>query len=621
MLLRRACRARFVQTLVGLRRASTVASQEPVAGPDPAASSSSAIDDLSKPVHAKLPKRNPFMKSMFLGTVDTELLPFPESLNRDEQSRLTKHRQELEQALKTPDVRPPQALYSLQGPLENGGKRFTETELAYVSELLANDRSSAMVMLEHNAIVKLIAQYASDELKERYLGRLCGGELIVASALYELASSRQTMFGTVAQLDFASGKWILSGTKVFLRNGDTDPDMLLVLASTKHVDKMNKQDGTVAALLVDTKADGVRMTQAPLGTKGGLTRVTVQFNRVEVPSTHLIGSETEGAVVLTNFLSASRVQSSVVRVTLLKKVLNILTDFCINTKTSTGEMMDIELVREQLARMASVIYAAESLIYFTASLMDDFDGQDVELEAAITKVFSTGSLLGFASLPLRLLGPQALAAENTFETLFDDAMKLFIGDESLDSVKLFVALSGLQYAGMHSYETIKKERNPAMNPSYVISKLFEKTSIESPKQFANLQQYFHPSLDPAAHWIEFSVVRLKLAVECVLSRHGIEVVERHVELGRLAQVATLIYAMTASASRASRAYCIGLRHAAQDVHLANMFCRESSETVRLLALELEKGPYLTSDDDCNVVARNLFREKGYFFEHPLTRNF
>uniref|UniRef100_A0A182N185 Acyl-CoA dehydrogenase/oxidase C-terminal domain-containing protein n=1 Tax=Anopheles dirus TaxID=7168 RepID=A0A182N185_9DIPT len=618
MLLRRACRRPLVQTLATLRRrASTVASQEPAAGIEP-----SAVDDLSKPVHTQLPKRKPFVKSMFLGTVDSELLSFPESLNRDEQSRLTQHRQRLEQALREPDAPAPRALHALQGPLEHGGKRFTETELAHVTELLADNRSAAMVTLEHNAIVKLLAHHATDEAKGRYLDRLCSGELTVASALYELTSARQTMFGTVAALDHTSGRWTLTGTKVFLRNGDTDPDLLLVLASTKHMERLNRADATVAALLVDTKADGVRVTQAPLGTTtGGLSRVTVHFNRVEVPATQLLGADTDGGQVLSKFLSATRVQSSVVRVGLLKKVLNVLTDFCINTKTSNGEMMDIELVREQLARMASVIYAAESMVYMTASLMDDFDGQDVELEAAITKVFSTGSLLGSATLPLRLLGPQALAADGTFETLFNDALKLFIGDESLDSVNLFVALSGLQYAGMHSYETIKKDRNPAMNPSYVLSKLFEKTSIANPKKFADLQQYFHPSLDPAAHWLEFSVVRLQLAVECVLSRHGVEVIERHVELGRVAQIATLLYAMTACASRASRAYCIGLRHAAQDVHLANMFCRESSETVRLLALELEKGPYMTSDDDYNVVARNLFREKGYFFEHPLARNF
>uniref|UniRef100_A0A182KA86 Uncharacterized protein n=1 Tax=Anopheles christyi TaxID=43041 RepID=A0A182KA86_9DIPT len=622
MLLRRACRpwGRSIARSCFGRAHSTVVSQEPT-GTDTVAS---AMNDLSKPAHVQAPKRKPFMKSMFLGTVDTELLTFPESLNRDEQARLNKHKEELERALQAKDASESSnnriGLHGLQGPLEYGGKQFTETELAYVQELVADNRTEAMGTLEHNAIVKLLARYGTPEAKEQYLAKLCAGEIVAASGLYELNSSRDTMFSTVASLDFTGGRWTLNGTKIFMRGGATDPDLLLVIASTKRMEKLNKEDGTIAAFLVDMKAPGVKITESEHGT-GGLARVTVHLNRVEVPETALVGTENDGGTVLAKFLSAVRIQSSVVRVALLKKVLNSLTEYAINSKTSTGDMMDLELVREQLARMASVIYAAESLIYTSASLMDDFENQDVEMEAAITKVFSTGSLLKLSMLPLQLLGPQALSGDRPFEELFNDALQLFIGDESIDSVNLFIALTGLQYAGMHTFETIKKDRNPAMNPSHVLSRLFEKTTIESPKKFANLQQYFHPSLEPAAHWIELSIVRLRLATECVLSRHGVEVIERHLELGRLANVATLIYAMVASASRASRSYCIGLRHAAQDVHLANMFCRESSEKIRLLALELEKGPYITSDDDYNVIARNLFREKRYYFEHPLTRNF
>ncbi|XP_053662892.1 complex I assembly factor ACAD9, mitochondrial [Anopheles marshallii] len=619
MLLRRAYRPlgrSFAR--IGFMSHSTIASQEPA----DSETVSSAIDNLSKPVHVQLPKRNPFMKSMFLGTVDTELLSFPESLNREEQARVTKQKEDLERVMRSGSKQSATGteLYGLQGPLEYGGNQFIETELAFVNEPLMDDRSKSLVALEHNAIVKLIAQYGTDAAKDLYLSKLCSGAMIAASALYEVDSPRQTMFSTVATLDFTSGSWTLNGSKVFLRNGATIPGLLLVIASTKNMQKLSKEDGTFAAFLLDTNTPGVRISQDDLG-NGGLARVTVQMNHVEIPETHVVGMESDGGTILSKYLSAVRVQSSVVRVSLLKKVLNSLTDFCINSNTSIGDMMDIEIVREQLARMASIIYASESLIYMTTSMMDDFENQDVEMEAAITKVFTTSSLLNQAMLPLQFLGPQALSKEYCFEDLFNDALKMFIGNESVDSVNLFIALSGLQYAGMHSYETIKKDRNPAMNPSYVLSKLFEKTSIENPKKFANLQQYFHPSLEPAAHWIELSIVRLKLATECILSRHGVKVVERHIELARLANVATLIYAMIASASRASRSYCIGLRHASQDVHLANMFCREHSEKIRMLALELEKGPYITSDDDYSVIARNLFREKRYYFEHPITKNF
>lgn len=278
------------------------------------------------------------MKSMFLGTVDTELLTFPESLNRDEQARLNRHREELERALQAPTGPDSIRLAGLQGPLAYGGKQFTETEFAYVQELVAGERTVAMGALEHNAIVKLLAQHGTPEAQEQYLAKLCAGETVAAAGLYELSSSRDTMFSTVASLDFTGGRWTLSGSKVFLRTGPADPDLLLVVASTKRMEKLNKEDGTIAAFLVDARAPGVKIAEAPLGT-GGLARVTVHLNRVEVPESALVGTENEGGTVLSKFLSAVRVQSSVVRVALLKKVLNGLTEFAIHSKAATGDMM------------------------------------------------------------------------------------------------------------------------------------------------------------------------------------------------------------------------------------------------------------------------------------------
>ncbi|ETN65632.1 oxidoreductase [Anopheles darlingi] len=589
------------------------------------AATDSVPDDvtvLSKPVHQRSAQRKPFVKSLFLGVVDQELLTFPESLDREEQARLEKDRATISEMLATDEAKPGASsigLFGLQGPLAHGGRQFTETEYAYVSELVADDHGKALLALEHNAIVQLITRHCSDTIKDTLLRQLCSGELVAAAALFETVCSRDSMFSTVAERDFASRKWLLNGSKVLIRHGAT-PHLLAVVASTKTVEKMNAVDNAMATFLVDTRTPGVEISDVQIGLQG-IELVTVHFRQVEVSEDHVIGSESGGTQVLTQFLSSVRVQSSVVQVTLLRRILNALTSFCINTQTTSGNIKDIEVVREQLARMACTIYAAESLIYMTTSLMDDFENQDVDVEAAITKVFSAEQLVQFATLPLKLLGPHALASDSSFDSLLSDALKLYVGIESLDSVKFFIALAGLQYTGMQTYEVIKKDRNPAMNPSHVLSKLFEKTSIANPKKFADLQQFFHPSLDPAAHWIEYSIVRLKLATECVLSRHGAEVIDRHVELARLANIATMIYAMIASASRASRSYCIGLRHADQEIHLANMFGMEMSEKVRLLALELEKGPFISNDDNYNIVARNLFREKSYFYQHPITRNF
>nr|XP_019546574.2 acyl-CoA dehydrogenase family member 9, mitochondrial-like [Aedes albopictus] len=590
---------------------------------------SGGIKISTKPSHHRLEKRAPFMKNMFIGVVDTDLLVYPESLNRDEQSRVVAERDTLEAVVKSGESKESLAeklrqagVFGLQSPLNHGGKQLIETELAYFNELVGSkDFATGLIAGQHNAIVQLLNRFGSDRLKDRCLEALSSGNSTVASALFEEEAPCGTMFSTIASQDADRNQWLLNGTKSFVINGDK-AGYLLVLASTKAMEQMNAQDTTITAFLVDAQAKGIKKTEATetFGLED-VKQVTVSFENVEVGSENIVGTEGSGAEVLVELLKSTRVQTSVLGVQLMKQFLNSLTKHCIETKTGGGHIMDIENVGEELAKSACSIYAAESMIYLTTGLLDDFVGQDADMEAAITKAFTAEKLMEMAIQPLRFVGPQALTKGHPLEALFRNSVQFFGQSETIDSVKFFVALSGLQHAGMATHETIRKDRNPAMNPSHVISKMFEKNTIDSPKQFVNLEHFLHPSLDPAAHWIEFSIQRLRLATECVLSRHGSEVVGRHIELIRVADMAVLIYAMLATAARASRAYCIGLRHAEQEIYLANTFCHEGSEKVRVLAKQLEQGQFITTDANYLSLSRYLYKQKEYFFEHPLTKNF
>ncbi|XP_055633695.1 complex I assembly factor ACAD9, mitochondrial [Toxorhynchites rutilus septentrionalis] len=589
--------------------------------------SESEIKINTKPQHQRLQKRKPLMKNMFIGVVDTDLLVYPESLNREEQARVVSERKSVEGILGKDgltDLRQRLAevgVFGLQSPMNHGGKHLIETELAYFNEIISEDFSTALEAEQHNAIVQILNKFGSEQLKYKCLDVLSSGTKIASSALFELEAPSGATFSTTAALNSTGGHWLINGSKSFVTNGDK-AGYLLVLASTENVDTKTNYDTSITAFLVDTSTKGVVSSNPDetLGLNDG-KQVNVTFQNVEVPCDNVIGADGKGTEVLVELLKTTRIQTSVLGVYLMKQLLNKLTHYCIETKTGSGHIMEIENIREELSRSTCWIYAAESMIYLTTGLLDDFIDQDAEMEAAITKVFMSEKLLEMSMLPLRLIGPQTLIKGNEFETLLRNAVQFFGRGETLDSIKFFIALAGLHHTGMSAYETIKKDRNPAMNPSHVISKMFDRNTIDTPKQFVNLEHYMHPSLDAAAHWIEFSITRLKLATEHALSRHGIEIVSKHIELVRLADIAVLIYAMVATAARASRSYCIGLRHGEQEICLANAFCRESSDAILRLAKDLEQGPYITNDANHNSLAEYLFGQKTYFFEHPLTRNF
>lgn len=306
---------------------------------------------------------------------------------------------------------------------------------------------------------------------------------------------------------------------------------------------------------------------------------------------------------------------------IMKPVLNHLVNDCINTKIQGISLKDIDAIKEQLGALTSNYYALESMIYMTAGLTDIYEKQDIDIETAMVQAFSISTLTDFIITPLHAVGPRAVIQGFGYDRFIRDAVQLAASGEQMDAIKQFIGLAGLNFAGQTLNESVKKGRNPLDNPAFIFSRMFFETSIEKPKKKFHLERFLHQSLDPAASFLEFSILRLSAASEIVLSRHGALVVQHSVEVAKLAEAATLCYAMFASAARASRSYCIGLRNADQEVNLANYFCFYGAESVKVLAKEIDTGEYGTSEHTFKTVGERLFAAKQYHLEHPTARNF
>ena len=160
-----------------------------------------------------------------------------------------------------------------------------------------------------------------------------------------------------------------------------------------------------------------------------------------------------------------------------------------------------------------------------------------------------------------------------------------------------------------------------LNPSFIFKRIFDQQSIENPKNTLNLNHYLHPTLDPAAQWLEHSILRLQAATENVLSRHGAQILDKQVDIQRLSVCAIQIYAMFASIARSSRAYCIGLQHSDYEMLIASSLSFEGMTLIKKISLDIRDGPFVTSDSHYQKIAKQLFKNKSYFPAHPLTRNF
>lgn len=298
-----------------------------------------------------------------------------------------------------------------------------------------------------------------------------------------------------------------------------------------------------------------------------------------------------------------------------------MADFCINNKQFGVSLQDVEVNSKRLSEAVYSAYAVESMIYYTAGLMDEFDKPDVDVECAITKLFALEKLWSIMKSSLEFLGPSSLHSGEIPEIILRNTAQLYTFGESIDSLYSFIGLSGLQYAGLNMYEVIKKQRNPLFHPEHILGKLFEKSNIENPKTNLNLEHDLHPSLLQAAKWLEISIERLKISTDLTLTRYGTDIIQKQNDIQRLAKMVVLIYSMFTSLSRSSRSYCIGLQYSDYEMLLATSLSLQNRDIIKNLAKDIETGEFINNDKNHKRLSKQIFKSRGYFSEHPLKYNF
>lgn len=413
----------------------------------------------------KKPSRAPLVRNFFAGEVDTHFLTYPEVINRDDMVNLDKDVDKVvdywrhhvdSAAIRNAGHIPGSVFADLQlfkqfgvdVPAQFGGRNNGQTETTRLNEAEAQDVSVAVTLNAHRQVVRIIDECGTDEQKRNYLPRLASGELIGTVAFYEAEASPTGIFSTIGKQ--TDETWLLNGEKSCVVNAP-NASLFVVFAQTLSADRCGDLCDSVTAFLVEKSASGVKLLERD-GTVGttGVPQSSIQLEKVVLGNEHVVGGQAGGTDVAQKLLRHSRLQSGVVGMQLMKQIIGQLTQFCIHTTQFGVKLSEVEMLKDKLSSAFSAVYALESMIYLTAGIMDEYEGVDVDLETAIIRIFAQQNLLSLGTFALNFMGPRALLAGDTSEAQLRDALQIYTSGESINSLLLFVGLSGMQHAGVSS---------------------------------------------------------------------------------------------------------------------------------------------------------------------------
>jgi alkylation response protein AidB-like acyl-CoA dehydrogenase len=250
-------------------------------------------------------------------------------------------------------------------PRSLGGMNLPLSLYTASVELVSRGDASLMNLYALQACGETINLFASDEIKQKFIPRICTGEWTCCMALTEPnAGSDLPHVSTKATLvDEEKGIWSISGQKCFATNGCGD--VLLVLARSE----AGSDDARGLSLFVVPKSDAVEVPKIEdkLGIHGSPTCV-VNFNDAEG---YLVGKRRRGLSSYTlSLLHHARLEVAAQAVGIGQAALVQAMHYS-RERAQFGKTIDrFPAVRELLLDAEARVQAARALVYGTAEIVD-----------------------------------------------------------------------------------------------------------------------------------------------------------------------------------------------------------------------------------------------------------
>ncbi|MFG0331427.1 MAG: acyl-CoA dehydrogenase family protein [Phycisphaerales bacterium] len=438
-------------------------------------------------------------------------------------------------------------------PKEYGGGGFGITSYNRVlSRIGESCGSTAVLVSAHQSIgCKAVMLFGTEEQKKHWLPKMAR-EMLSAFCLSEPnvgcdAGGQETR----CELSDDGSHYILNGEKKWATSGALS-GMFTVMCKQRLVDpKTGKEKDKVTALLCTPDMDGIDIFSRNRSKNGirGTWQARIRFNEVKVPKENLLHKEGRGLNVALSCLNYGRCTLSAGMLGGARTAYLQAAKWAQTRYQFDRPIGDFELVQDYLAKMASNVYAMESVLYLTTGMLDRAD-DDIMLETALCKVFCSEWGYQTVDHAVQIMGGESQMTENEIERIWRDSRLNTIVEGANEVMHSFVFAYGSKQLG----ESMMAVKDNATNPKFwgrgmkLGAELFLGFREPAPSvtklspQLIELQTIYENGIREHSH-------QVKLAMK----DHEEQIITRQLVQRRLSLNAMWLYAMTAVLGRLDQA--------------------------------------------------------------------
>ncbi|XP_053696030.1 very long-chain specific acyl-CoA dehydrogenase, mitochondrial-like [Sabethes cyaneus] len=505
-------------------------------------------------------------------------------------------------------------------PAELGGLGLTNVQAARLGDICGgNDLALTIHMGAHQSIgTKGILLYGTEAQKAKYLPQLSTGRVIGAFALTEPSvGSDAASVKSRAVLSPCGKYYVLNGSKTWCSGGGI-AGIFTTFAQTEVTDpKTGEKKDKMTAFIVERGFKGVSTgpPEKKMGLKCSVT-TDVYYDDVKVPVENVLGEVGNGFKVAVNILNAGRFGLCAMLTGTMRTCIEKAAEHVATRVQFKRKLHEFENVQEKLAKMAMHHYVAQSLAYMVSGNMDR-GSTEFHIEAAITKIFGTEAGWYVCDEAIQLLGGNGYMQAPGLEQFLRDMRVFRIFEGANDVLKMFIALTGIQFAGTRLKGLQQAMKNPLANLGTVFQEGSKRLLRTAGSTEIDIGQFVADPLKDSAKLCAQSIEIFNQTIETLLIKHGKGIVEKQFILARIADSAIDIYTMACVLSRATRAVQKQLPSAEHECLMTQAWCTEASYRVQQNIGRINSDKFQDNNRRLSLIAKNIVERQGPALTNPL----
>ena len=299
-------------------------------------------------------------------------------------------------------------LFGMTIPRQYGGTEVDNVNCILACEQVAYSGTGAWWLVGfQNSIPKCIAQFGSEELKQKYIRPFCEGTAYASIQFTEeeTGSDPEALI-TTARPD--GDNYVINGMKRFSTFGARDG---YAVVYTKD------EDGACTAFVIEKNVPGYSSTKVwELMGGGGIEAADVYFESMRVPKANMLGEKGKGFEALLFWISTEKIEQCAACVGIAQAALDEATTYIKSRMVRGKPISGMQGIRWQLADMQAKLEAARWLTYRAAFLQDQ-GAPSWMTEAAAAKLFVVPAAIEIVETARRIHGAYGYTREFKIERL------------------------------------------------------------------------------------------------------------------------------------------------------------------------------------------------------------